>query len=267
MSEAPDTGQEPELLYEVRNGVAWLTFNRPRTRNALTFAMYARLEEICGTIATDRSITALVITGAGEKAFAAGTDIGQFRSFDSADDALAYERHIDRVLTALETCRVPTIAAISGSCTGGGAAIATCCDLRLGTRTAQFGYPIARTLGNCLSMSSIARLNALIGPARVKDIIFTARLMGADEAHGIGLLQEVAADHAALLDRADQLAHLVSGHAPLTLRATKEALRRLQDKDAGQDDRDLILMCYMSKDFKEGIDAFLNKRRPNWRGE
>ncbi len=266
MSEAPGAGQEPELLYDVRDGVAWLTFNRPKTRNALTFPMYARLEEICRAIETDRSITAMVITGAGEKAFAAGTDISQFQAFESADDALAYERRIDQVLTALEKCRVPTIAAISGACTGGGAAIAACCDLRLGTQTAQFGFPIARTLGNCLSMNSIARLSALIGPARVKDIIFTARLVGAEEAHGVGLLQEVVADHATLLGRAEQLARLVSGHAPLTLRATKEALRRLQDKDTGHDDLDLVLMCYMSEDFKEGIDAFLNKRSPNWRG-
>lgn len=267
MSKSTGAGLEPELLHDIRDGVAWVVFNRPGRRNALTFAMYERLEAICAAIETDRSVTAMVITGSGDKAFAAGTDISQFLTFGSADDALAYERRIDQVLSALEKCRVPTIAAISGACTGGGAAIAACCDLRVGTAAAQIGFPIARTLGNCLSLSSVERLSALIGPARVKDIIFTARLMGAEEARSAGLLQEVVADHPALLDRAARLAELVSGHAPLTLQATKEALRRLQGASAGRDDRDLILKCYMSRDFKEGIDAFLNKRRPNWLGE
>ncbi|HYG88840.1 MAG TPA: enoyl-CoA hydratase/isomerase family protein [Azospirillum sp.] len=268
MSEKPMTAAEPEseLLYDVRDGVAWVSFNRPQTRNALTFPMYTRLEEICEAADSDRSIKAMVIAGAGDKAFAAGTDISQFVNFESADDALVYERRIDRVLSALEKCRVPTIAAISGACTGGGAAIAACCDLRLGTQTAQIGFPIARTLGNCLSMNSIARLVALIGPARVKDIIFTARLLGAEEARSIGLLQEVVADHAALLQRAGQLASIISGHAPLTLQATKEALRRLQSTSVEHDDQDLILMCYMSQDFREGIDAFLRKRQPRWLG-
>ncbi len=142
----------------------------------------------------DRAIKVLVLQGAGDKAFASGTDINQFRAFASPQDALDYEARIDRVQTALEQCRVPTIAAINGACTGGGAGIAACCDLRIGTKTARIGFPIARTLGNCLSMASISRLTALIGPARVKDLIFTARLVGAEEAAGIGLLNEVVDD-------------------------------------------------------------------------
>ena len=115
-----------ELLYEARDGIGLITFNRPQARNALTFAMYERLAEIA---ADPGSIRALVITGAGEKAFAAGTDIGQFRAFATADDAIAYEARLDRVLGALERCPVPTIAAIAGACTGGGAGIAAACPL------------------------------------------------------------------------------------------------------------------------------------------
>jgi enoyl-CoA hydratase/carnithine racemase len=165
----------------------------------------------------------------------------------------------------LERCPVPTIAAISGACVGGGAGIAACCDIRIGTRTAKFGFPIARTLGNCLSMANYSRLAALIGPARVKDIIFTARLVEADEALRIGLLSEIVDDYAALQTRADELARLVSGHAPLTLRVTKEALHRMQPKDL-PDDEDLIRLCYQSRDFREGMDAFLTKRPPQWTG-
>ncbi len=171
------------------------------------------------------------------------------------------------MLGTLEQCRIPTIAAITGACTGGGAGIAACCDMRIATATARFGFPIARTLGNCLSMSNISRLAALIGPAHAKDIIFTARLVDAPEAKALGLVTEVVEDVPALQRRADELAKLVAGHAPLTLRATKEALRRLQRRLTREEGQDLILMCYMSKDFREGMDAFLNKRQPQWAGE
>lgn len=259
--------QTEELLYECRDGIARVTFNRPAARNALTFDMYERLAEICKAAEGDRSIKVLILTGAGDKAFAAGTDISQFRAFKTPEDALAYESRIDRVIGALEQCRVPTIAAMAGACTGGGAGIASACDLRIATASLKFGFPVARTLGNCLSMSNYARLAALIGPARVKDMIFTARLIGAEEAKAIGLLSEIVPDAAALEARADELARTVAGHAPLTLRATKEALRRLQPRLASEEGRDLILMCYMSRDFREGMEAFLEKRPPDWRGE
>jgi enoyl-CoA hydratase len=260
-----DTSQD--ILYEVRDGVGRITFNRPQARNAFTFAMYERLAAICDEANRDRAIKVLVLQGAGDKAFASGTDINQFRAFTTPQHALEYESRIDRVLTQLEQCRVPTIAAITGACTGGGAGIACCCDLRIGTKTTRIGFPIARTLGNCLSMSSISRLTALVGPARVKDLIFTARLVGAEEATSLGLLNEVVEDLSALQKRADELATLIAGHAPLTLNATKQALVRLQRRLSREEGEDLILMCYMSRDFREGLDAFLNKRPPKWLGE
>jgi enoyl-CoA hydratase/carnithine racemase len=255
-----------DLLYEVRDGIAHVTFNRPQARNALTFAMYERLAEVCGIANEDRSIRAMLLTGAGDKAFAAGTDISQFRAFDKPQDALDYEARIDRVLGALERCRVPTIAAIQGACTGGGAAIAVCCDLRIAAGNARFGFPVARTLGNCLSTGNYARLAALLGPARVKDMIFRARLVEAPEALAVGLVGEVVRDAAALMPRALELAQLVASHAPLTLQATKEALLRLRPTLPAGSGEDLILMCYMSQDFREGMEAFLNKRAPRWQG-
>src|SRR6202034_927805 len=171
-----------DLLCELAEGIGRIPCNRPQARNAFTFAMYERLAQICQQANRDRSIKVLVLQGAGDKAFASGTDINQFRAFTTPQHALDYESRIDRVLGQLEQCRVRTIAAINGACTGGGAGIAACCDLRIGTKTVKIGFPIARTLGNCLSMSNISRLTALIGPARVKDLIFTARLVGAEEA-------------------------------------------------------------------------------------
>ena len=187
-----------------------------------------------------------------------------FRSFKTAEDALGYESFMDRVLGTLERCRVPTIAAIAGACTGGGGAIAACCDLRIGTEDTKFGFPIARTLGNCLSVTNLGRLAALVGAARVKDMIFTARLIEAPEALRIGLLTETVKDRAGLDSRVTALAAEIAGFAPLTLRATKEGLRRYLARE--DEDRDLILMCYMSEDFREGMSAFLEKRNPNWQG-
>jgi enoyl-CoA hydratase len=256
-----------DLLFDLHDGIGRVTFNRPQARNAFTFEMYERLAHICRQANDTRAIKVLVLQGAGDKAFASGTDINQFRAFTTPQHALDYESRIDRVLTELEQCRVPTIAAITGACTGGGAGIAACCDLRIGTRTTKIGFPIARTLGNCLSMSNISRLTALIGPARVKDIIFTARLVGAEEAAAAGLLTEVVEDLPALQRRAGEVAAQIAGHAPLTLSATKQALVRLQRRLTREEGEDLILMCYMSRDFREGLDAFLNKRPPQWTGE
>ena len=255
-----------ELLYEVRDGVAYVSFNRPQARNALTFAMYERLAEICNNANDDRSIRAILMTGAGDKAFAAGTDISQFRTFDKEQDALDYEARIDRVMTAIERCRVPTVAAIHGACTGGGASIAACCDLRIASRTMKYGFPVARTLGNCLSMASYSRLVYLVGPSLVKDIVFRARLIEADEALAKGLINELCDDQASLVSRAEEITRLVASHAPLTLQATKEALLRLRPSIAHGEGNDLVLMCYMSQDFREGMDAFLNKRKPAWKG-
>jgi enoyl-CoA hydratase len=250
-----------DLLYEIQDGVGVITLNRPAARNALTFAMYERLAAIA---ADPGGARALIITGAGEKAFAAGTDINQFRAFAGADDAIAYEAKLDRILGVLERCPLPVIAAVSGACTGGGAGIAAACDIRIAATGARFGFPIARTLGNCLSMSNIARLSALIGPARVTEMIFTARLLSAEEALATGLVTEVSPDHASLMARAHELARIIAGNAPLTLRATKEALRRL--RDSLPPDEDLIRLCYTSDDFREGMEAFLGKRPPAWSG-
>jgi enoyl-CoA hydratase/carnithine racemase len=255
-----------DLLHEITDGIGWITLNRPEVRNALTFDMYEGLAEICAGAPTDGSVKAVVIRGAGGRALAAGTDMTQFRAFDEPEDAFGYEARMDHVLDRIERCPVPTIAAVTGACTGGGAAIAACCDIRITDARLKFGFPIARTLGNCLSISSLARLCAIIGQARVRELIFTARLVEAEEAKAIGLVSEVLPDAAAVMARADELAHLLASHAPLTLRVTKEGLRRLRYEGPDAEDRDLIELAYMSADFKEGMEAFLAKRKPAWKG-
>jgi enoyl-CoA hydratase len=258
-----------DILYAVTDGIGRVTFNRPAQRNALTFGMYERLADICRTVPTEgaRAVKALIVTGQGEKAFAAGTDISLFRGFTKPEQGIAYEVAANEHFSGIETCAVPTIAAISGACTGGGAAIAACCDMRIATRDMKFGFPIARTLGNCLAVASLARLVALVGEARVIDMIYTSRLIGAEEALQIGLISEIVDDHPALVRRVDELARTIAGNAPLTIRATKQLLHRLRHQGAAADDRDIVGQVYSSADFREGLDAFLSKRAPHWTGK
>jgi enoyl-CoA hydratase len=257
---------DEELLFEVRGTTAVITFNRPRAHNALTFAMYDRIGEICATLPADGSVRALIITGAGERAFAAGTDISLFRAFRSASDGLAYEARMEDTFAKLERCPVPTIAAIAGVCTGGAAVIAASCDLRLATRSLQYGFPIARTLGNYLTAANVARVAALTGVGRAVDMLMTTRLIGAEEALAIGLVTELCDTPQGVLQRAHALAQQIATQAPLTMRAGKEAVRRLREAASRIDDKDLISLCYASADFQEGVDAFLSKRTPGFRG-
>ena len=255
-----------ELLIERDGPIASVTLNRPDKRNALTFEMYAGLAEFCRSADGENDLKVIIVRGAGDKAFAAGTDISLFREFQGAEDGLAYEKKIDGVLSDIEACPKPIIAAITGACTGGGAAIAGLCDIRLATRDMRFGFPIARTLGNCLSIASLQRMSALIGMARTKELIMTSRLIEADEALGIGLVSELFDDADALFARANELAAQIATFAPLTLRATKEMFARMSAAEPAIEDDDLIAMCYASEDFHEGLEAFLGKRKANWSG-
>jgi len=253
--------------YEAKGPIAILTFRRPEARNAMTWDMYEALVETCDRVDRDPAIRVLILRGAGGKAFVAGTDIAQFAGFREPADGLEYEARIDHVLDRLERVRKPTIAQIQGVAAGGGCAIALTCDLRIATPESTFGIPIARTLGNCLSGDSYGRLVDLLGPGIVKDLLLTGRFMPAAEALACGLVNRV--ETADDIERAVQdYALRIASNAPLTLHATKEMIRRImmaRRLPAGAD-RDLVTMCYTSRDFREGVTAFLEKRKPVWTG-
>ncbi len=251
------------MLLEAEPPVAWLTFNRPEARNAMTWPMYDGLVKACDWADSQPELRVLLLTGAGEHAFVAGTDIAQFKDFRTAQDALDYEAKMEGVVGRLARVRCATIAVIRGYAVGAGAAIAMACDLRVCATDLQFGVPIARTLGNTLNMANFRRLVALVGQGRAKDLMFTARTMGAQEAQQTGLATIVTAPED-LKIKAESLAKTIAGNAPLTIQASKEAIRRLAAGDPNE--ADLIALAYTSEDFREGVTSFLEKRKPVWRG-
>lgn len=259
------TADGNEVLVTRDGPVVTLTFNRPAARNAMTWGMYERLQRVSDEVDADDSVRVLVLRGAGGKAFVSGTDISQFTVFETAEDGLRYERDLDACMDRLERVRTPVIAQVEGYAVGAGIRIAAACDIRIATPAARFGAPIARTLGNCLSMAAYASLLDLFGPSRLKELILTARLLTAEEARAAGFVHEIVPPEA-IDARVRALAEEMSRHAPITLRVTKEAVRRIQAarRPRGGDGDDLMALTYTSADFKEGVKAFLEKRPPRW---
>jgi enoyl-CoA hydratase len=251
-----------EILFEVKGQIATITFNRPEAMNALTWNMYDRLVSTCEELDRRDDIRVAIFRGAGERAFVSGTDISQFQAFSQPQDAIDYERMTGEVTDRLERVRKPTIAMIHGVCVGGGASIALACDFRYADENLRFGIPIARTLGNCLSLKGYSRLVDHVGPAKAKELIMLARLLTADEALELGVVTEVVPSDQ-LETRVGEVAERLTQLAPLTLAATKESIRRILAVRAPdrEDGEDLILSCYLSDDFRGAVQAFVEKRK------
>ena len=245
--------------------VVTVTFDRQAARNAMTWQMYERLGEICAELQKDNSVRAVVFRGAGGKAFIAGTDIAQFLKFTSGEDGIAYEEKMEGYLAALEALPMPTIAVIEGFAIGGGLAIAACCDLRIATPGSRFGVPIARTLGNCLSVANYARLVAALGVSRAKKMLLLAENLTAEEALAGGFILDIVPPEEVDKKVAELCDRLV-GHAPITMRVTKESIRRLMHAGLPNGD-DLVRETYGSEDFRAGVKAFVEKKPPQWRGK
>jgi enoyl-CoA hydratase len=254
---------EGAVHLSVDGGIASVTFDRPEARNAMTWAMYERLRAICEQLREDRSVRAVRFQGAGGEAFVAGTDIAQFADFDG-ERGIAYERNIDATMQLMASLPMPTVAVVQGWCIGGGLAIASTCDFRIATPTAKFGVPIARTLGNCLSMANVAGLVAAFGRPRVQRLLLLAEVLGVEEAKSCGYVMDIVAPED--IDAAAQkLCTKLASLAPVTQAVSKEALSRLLRHEL-PDDEDLIRRTYGSADFREGVQAFVAKRPPVWQG-
>ncbi|MGQ0647989.1 MAG: enoyl-CoA hydratase [Gemmatimonadaceae bacterium] len=254
---------EGQVRYERIGATANIWFDRPAARNAMTWTMYQQLATALEQLTADRGLRVAVLRGA-RGHFVAGTDISQFSTFASSDDGAAYERLLDGIVARLEAVPVPTVAVVEGYAAGGGLAIAAACDLRICTPDAKFGVPIAKTVGNCLSMANYTRLVMQLGAARTKALLFTADWLSAEEAHARDFVMEVVGPDQ-LTDRVEKLSAQLASHAPITLQVTKEAIRRMISTHTVDGD-DLVRRAYGSRDFHEGVAAFVEKRSPRWEG-
>ena len=246
------------VAWDIKESVGIVTLNRPDARNALTWDMYDALVEACEAAEADKSVRVLIIRGAGG-AFSAGTDIAQFKDFDGAA-GVAYEKRLEAVIDRIERLPLITIAEVDGVAAGGGCAIAIACDLRICSERAVFGVPIARSLGNVLSITNTARMVDLIGIAATKDVLLTGRLIDAEEARRCGLATEVLASDVLseeVLKRAEDLATRKRS----TVQATKATLLLLRDhrRPKLSAANDILKACYGSDDFKDGVSAFVQK--------
>jgi enoyl-CoA hydratase len=253
-----------QVHLSVQDGIASVLIDRPEARNAMTWSMYEELANICAKISQDPSIRVATFRGAGGAAFVAGTDIEQFREFKGPEDGIAYEKAIDERMQQLARLPMPTVAIIDGWAIGGGLAIAAACDFRVAATQASFGVPIARTLGNCLSIANLAGVIANFGVPRAKRMLLLGETIGAEEAKACGFVTEIA-EPAELEAKAQALCDRLMRNAPVTMRVSKEGIRRIVA--AGLPDGEaLIRECYGSRDFKIGVEAFLAKTRPVWTG-
>ena len=255
-----------EALVSREGPVVTLTFNRPEARNAMTWGMYQKLYEVCEEVDRDDSIRVLVLKGAGGKAFVAGTDISQFTEFKDGEDGIRYEREGEQRAGRVGRVTKPVIAQVEGAAVGGGFAICAGADVRYGTPESRFGVPIARTLGNCLSMRNYANLMELLGVSRTKEMLLTGRLLSAEEALAAGFLHQIVAA-SEIEAKVRETAERLASNAPLTMWATKESVRRIQAARQLPDGDDIVRRIYGSDDFKEGVKAFVEKRPPKWTGK
>jgi enoyl-CoA hydratase/carnithine racemase len=253
-----------DVAIDVTAPVAWVTVHRPEARNAMTFAAYQALYDACEALDADPAVRVVIVRGGGGT-FIAGTDIREFVTLRTAEDALAYELRINALADRLERMTKTTIAVIEGSAVGGGLTIALACDLRYAASDARLGVPIARTLGNCLSMANTTRLVEAVGPGRARELLLTARLVDAREAHAIGLINGVV-PAGALERQVLEVAEKITSNAPLTVQVSKEAIRRILQARRGVEGDDLIVQCYTSEDFRGAVKAFLERRSPVWAG-
>ena len=254
------------LTTDRADGVAWLAVNRPEVRNALDSALCAELASAFGALGEDPAVRAIVLRGAGERAFISGADVGEFRRrLATPEDALAYDAEAEALMAAIGSVAKPVIAMMHGFAIGSGLLVAMACDLRFASDALRVGIPVAR-LGLAPPVPDVARLVGLVGAGRAKYLLMTGRLLGAREALDWGLVNRVVPAEELEVVTAET-ARLLARNAPLSVKAVKQIVDRFGVRgDAVTQGRPWYEEIYTSEDVREGIDAFLERRTPSFRG-
>lgn len=254
-----------EVIIECREDVLWLTLSNPGKRNSISMSMYNVLEEELLRAAEDRTLRAVVLKGAGGS-FAGGTDISHLAEVHEGRAGVDYEARMAQVQSALLQLRIPSISVVRGPCVGGGLVLAAISDLVYCTPDARFGSPIAHTLGNTLSPTSIARLHQCWGPRATSEMLLTARLFSAEEAKKRGFITAIVAGED-IDEHVDGVLNRIRAAAPITLWSIKEFERRLANRAFEVETADVYTAVYGSADFQEGVSSFLSKSKPKFKGE
>ncbi|HUK61275.1 MAG TPA: enoyl-CoA hydratase [Stellaceae bacterium] len=256
------------MIAEVDGAIGWLTFNNPSRRNAVSMDMWQAIPEIMDAFERDPAVRVIVLQGAGDKSFVSGADISEFEKNRSTAEGVArYEEIGNRAQSRLVNAQKPTIAMIRGFCMGGGVGVALSCDLRIAAESAQFGIPAAK-LGIGYRLDGLTKLMALVGPAFAKEIFYTARRFTAAEAHGMGLVNRVLPD-GELEGFVRSYCAMIAENAPLSLKAAKgivTELTKLPDEVDRARCEALVKECFESEDYVEGRRAFMEKRKPQFKG-
>lgn len=255
-----------QILYEIREPLGFITLNRPKVLNALNHATFSELEKAITELARSQSIRAILLTGAGEKAFAAGADIQELARISGVEGKELSARG-QRILDLIETCGKPVIACINGFALGGGCELALACTLRIASETAKLGQPEVK-LGLIPGYGGSQRLPRLVGQGAALRMLLTGEMVSATEALRIGLVDEVVAPEQ-LLKRAEEIGLAISANAPLAVRNCMAVVRdgyNLPLRQAQELEAAVFGLCCGTEDKAEGTKAFLDKRKPEWKG-
>lgn len=257
-----------KVIIEKNNGIGRLILNQPKKRNAISYEMWQNIGHAINQFSVDDDVRTVILCGAGNTAFSAGADISQFAEKRSTKDSIKdYDTAVMLALEALDNLTKPSIAMIQGYCVGGGASIVIHCDIRIAAEDAHFAIPAAK-LGLAYGWDDVHLLVQLIGPAFAREILYTARKFNATEALQMGLVNRVVTKEE-LSSCVSEYASNIADNAPLTIYAIKqsvhEALKNPNDRDLDSIER-LVDSCFSSKDYQEGRQAFLEKRKPNFKG-
>lgn len=260
--------EDSAILVDCRQHLGLITFNRPQVRNALSFAMWQALPGLLAQLADNPEVRVVILRGHGRDAFASGADISEFKELRSnPQQAAVYTKATTDAFEALWNFPKPLIAMVHGFCVGGGSGVAICCDMRFADEKAKFGIPAAK-LGLPYEIGGVQRLVQVLGPTHAKELLFTARLLNAQEALSMGLVNQVLPTEA-LEDHTLKVAESIANNAPLAVQTVKFYVSQLMSEAAARDQQEIARRfdeCYNSNDYADGVQAFLDKRTPEFTG-